>query len=145
MQVRPLFFVVRGREFAFFAGRARVCKGVARILIIDDDQEVVATLGLALQGAGHEVVLAADGREGMEKHSAKPADLIITDLFMPGQEGLETIQKLRKESPEVPIIAMSGADSANTMLNIASKMGAAKVLRKPFDIKELMDAIEEAL
>lgn len=118
---------------------------MARILIIDDDPNVVATLGLALQGAGHQVVSAADGREGVRKHRAGPADLIITDLFMPEQEGLETIRELRKDFPEVPIIAMSGADSANTMLTIASKMGAAKVLRKPFDIKELLNAIEEAL
>ena len=102
-------------------------------------------IGLSLQGVGYEVVLAADGREGMEKHRAEPADLIVTDLYMPGQEGLETIQKLRKEFPEIPIIAMSGAVLANTMLGIAAKLGAAKVLHKPFEFEELVKAIEETL
>jgi len=118
---------------------------MARILVIDDDPDIATTLGIALQMAGHDVVLAADGRQGMEKQRARPADLVITDLFMPEQEGLETIRELRKDFPEVPIIAMSGADVGNTMLTIASKMGAAKILRKPFDVAELMNAIEEVL
>jgi DNA-binding response OmpR family regulator len=102
-------------------------------------------LGLAIETAGHEVVLAADGREGVKKYRAAPVDLIITDLFMPEREGLETIKELRKEFPEVKIIAMSGEHSAGTMLKIASKLGAAKILQKPFGVEKLLKAIEEVL
>ena len=116
-----------------------------RILIIDDDANLRNVMGFSLQGVGYEVVLAADGREGVEKHRAQPADLIVTDLYMPGQEGLETIQELRKDFPRVPIIAMSGAVLANTMLTIAANLGAVKVLHKPFDFDELLKAIEETL
>jgi len=116
-----------------------------RILVIDDDANLRNMIGFSLRGVGYEVVLAADGREGVEKHREQPADLIVTDIYMSGQEGLETIQELRKEFPTVPIIAMSGAVLANTMLTIATKLGATKVLHKPFEFDELLTAIKEAL
>ena len=118
---------------------------MARILIIDDDATLRTILGHALKEAGHEVILAADGREGIKQHRAVPADLIITDLFMPEQEGLETIRQLRKEFPEIAIIAMSGIDPTNTMLTIASKLGAARILQKPFGIERLLKTIDEVL
>ena len=118
---------------------------MARILIIDDDTYLRTTLEKALKTANHEIVLAADGHEGIEKHRAEPVDLIITDLFMPGKEGLETIQQLRKDFPKVPIIAMSGGDMSGNMLTIASKLGAAKVLQKPFAAEQLLNAIQEVL
>ena len=118
---------------------------VTRILIIDDDTTLRAMIGFSLQGVGYEVVSAADGREGIEKCRAGPADLVVTDLYMQHQEGLETIQMLRKEFPGIPIIAMSGAVLANTMLSIATKLGVARVLHKPFEFEELLKAIEETL
>ncbi|HEY4952113.1 MAG TPA: response regulator [Verrucomicrobiae bacterium] len=118
---------------------------MARILIIDDDANLRTILGHALKAVGHEVILAADGREGIKQHRAVPADLIITDLFMPEQEGLETIRQLRKEFPEIAIIAMSGIDPTNTMLTIASKLGAARILQKPFGIERLLKTIDEVL
>ncbi len=118
---------------------------MARILIIDDDAEFRTTIGKILQAANYEVVLAADGDEGIKQQHAKPMDLIITDLFMPNREGLETIQLLRKDFPEVPIIAMSGGDMSGTMLTIADKVGADKILQKPFDAQILLDAIQEVV
>jgi len=118
---------------------------MARILIIDDDINIRTILGLSLEDAGHEVVLAAEGREGIQKHRATPVAVIVTDLFMPGQEGVETIRQLRKEFPQVKIIAMSGEVAANPMLKVASKLGADKILHKPFLVEELLKAIEEVL
>lgn len=118
---------------------------MARILIIDDDANLRTILGHALKEAGYEVGLAADGREGIKQHRAAPADLIITDLFMPEQEGLETIRQLHKEFPELAIIAMSGIDPTNTMLTIASKLGAARILQKPFGVEKLLKTLAEVL
>jgi DNA-binding NarL/FixJ family response regulator len=89
--------------------------------------------------------LAADGREGVERYCASPADLVITDLYMPNQEGLETIGELRRRFPEVAIIAMSGKAAALTMLSIAQKFGAIGILHKPFLTEELIAAVGKAL
>jgi len=102
-------------------------------------------LELILKSAGHEVILAADGREGVERYRASPADLVITDLYMPNQEGLETISELRTCFPEVVIIAMSGRAAALTMLSVAQKFGAVAVLHKPFAADELLAAVAKAL
>lgn len=118
---------------------------MARILIIDDDMQFRTTMGKILEAAHYEVVLAEDGNEGIQKQYAEPMDLIITDLFMPEREGLETIQQLRKDFPEVPIIAISGGDMSGTMLIIADKLGADKVLQKPFDAEILVKAVQEVV
>jgi DNA-binding response OmpR family regulator len=118
---------------------------MARILVIDDDPDIRAFLEEILKPAGHEVILAADGREGMERYRTSPADLVITDLYMPNQEGLETIRELRTCFPEVAIIAMSGRTAALPMLSVAQKFGAVGVLRKPFSADELIAAVQEAL
>jgi DNA-binding response OmpR family regulator len=118
---------------------------VARILVIDDDADLRALLGQTLQSAGYEVVLAADGREGVDQHRIKAADLVITDLYMPNQAGLETIIQLRKESPNIHIIAMCGKSTALPMLTAAQRLGAMQVLQKPFVGDELLAAVQRVL
>jgi CheY-like chemotaxis protein len=111
---------------------------MARILVIDDDADMRALLEQTLKSAGHEVALAADGAEGVAQYRTNPADLVITDLYMPNQEGLETITKLRLHYPGIKIIAMSGRTAATTMLAIAEKLGAVEVLQKPFATVEVL-------
>jgi DNA-binding NtrC family response regulator len=118
---------------------------MARILVIDDEPDMRVLLEQTLKAAGHEVILAADGREGVERYCTRPADLVITDLYMPNQEGLETIAELRRRFPEVAIIAMSGKAAALTMLSIAQKFGAIGILHKPFLTEELIAAVGKAL
>ena len=118
---------------------------MARILVIDDEPDMRVLLEQTLKAAGHEVILAADGREGVERYCTRPADLVITDLHMPNQEGLETIAELRRRFPEVAIIAMSGKAAALTMLSIAQKFGAIGILHKPFLTEELIAAVGKAL
>ena len=118
---------------------------MARILVIDDDAEMRAVLQQALTAAGHEVALAADGGQGMELLRATPADLVVTDLFMPRQEGIETIVQLRRDFPELPIIAISGNPEATDMLTVARRLGAVKTLEKPFQPQELLSAVAEVL
>ena len=118
---------------------------MARILVIDDDPDMRAFLEEVLKPAGYEVILAADGREGVEQHSTSPADLVITDIYMPKQGGLETIREFRMRFPEVSVIAMSGKALAVTMLSIAQDFGAVAVLHKPFTADELIVAVAKAL
>jgi len=118
---------------------------MARILVIDDAPDMRALLEQTLQSAGHEVALAADGREGMQQFRANSADLVLTDLYMPNQEGLESIILLRKESPAVRIIAMCGKPTAMPMLTAAQRLGAVAVLQKPFATDELLSVVGKVL
>jgi DNA-binding NtrC family response regulator len=118
---------------------------MARILVIDDDGDMRTLLEQTLGAAGHEVMSARDGRDGMRLYRAAPAQLVITDLFMPNQEGLETIIQLRRDFPGLPIIAMSGRTGASTMLSIARRLGAFAILEKPFETDQLMQAVNGAL
>jgi CheY-like chemotaxis protein len=118
---------------------------VARILVIDDEQSVRASLQQALTSAGHTVVLAANGIEGVNLQRKEPADLIITDLFMPEQDGVETMMQLRKFAPNVGVIAISGNPLGSEMLAVAEKLGAVAIFEKPFGVPELLKAIDESL
>ena len=116
-----------------------------RILVIDDGPDIRAVLGLMLRASGHEVVVAADGAEGLKRFRERPTDVVITDLFMPNQEGMETILEFRRDFPNVGIIAMSGETGDGTALSAARSVGAAAILEKPFFPNDVMAAIASAL
>ena len=118
-----------------------------RILIIDDEQDLRLILREALEYVGYEVVEARNGDEGLQHYRETPADLIITDIIMPGKGGLETIGELQREDPHVKIIAISGGSSFGyaDALDIAKQLGARRVFRKPFQLPEMCQAVREAL
>ena len=118
---------------------------MARILVIDDEPDTRAVLELILKAAGYEVVLAVDGREGVMRYRTSPADLVITDLYMPIQDGFATILELRWRFPTVAIIGMSGRTDTGTMRSISQNVADVRVLRKPFLPDELIAAVEKAL
>ena len=118
---------------------------MARILVIDDDSDTRAMLEQTLKPAGYEVISAADGREGVELHRASPADLVITDLYMPNQDGVKTIRELRSYFPELAIVAMSGNADTGTFLSVTRKLGTVGILQKPFLPDELLAVVEKAL
>jgi len=120
---------------------------MARVLIIDDNAPTRHMLRQALERAGYEVVDAPDGRAGIALQRTMPADVIITDILMPEQEGLETIRELRRDFPTTKIIAISGGGQIGTynFLTIAERLGARRALQKPFGLQEILDAVEEML
>jgi len=118
---------------------------MARILIIDEDPLVRVMLQNLLKSAGHEVLLAADSREGLTRHKETPADLLITDTLMPNQEGLKMIIRLRKAFPRLAIIAMSGKPAGLKLLSLVNALGAIEVFQKPFGPDQLLMLVERAL
>ena len=120
---------------------------MTRVLVIDDDDNVRAAMTLTLSEAGYQVLAAADGREGMAIHGETPADVVITDIFMPEQEGVETIIQLRRDFPQTMIIAISGGGRRVYLdcLSRAGKLGAHRTLSKPFSRTELLDALRDVL
>lgn len=116
---------------------------MATVLVIDDDDMVRAMLLRILSRAGHTAAGARDGVEGTAMYRVAPADVVITDIFMPNQEGLATIMELRRSHPDVRIIAISGGGASATLdvLPVAEALGARRTLRKPFTPQEILDAV----
>ncbi len=120
---------------------------MARILIIDDEPQIRSMLTLMLERDGYEVVEAPDGVEGIKAYRQQPADLIITDLIMPNKDGIGMIIDLKKEFPDVKIIAMSGGglNKPDGYLKGAKKLGASCTLTKPIDREEMLQAVRDIL
>jgi len=117
---------------------------MAAILVIDDNAQMRLMIRRILAVAGHAVVEAADGDEGIEQFRARPFDIVISDILMPRKEGIETIRELRSFAPTVWIVATSGGGANRNMmfLDFAKALGADMALPKPFRAEELIAAIE---
>jgi DNA-binding response OmpR family regulator len=110
-----------------------------KILVIDDDVLMLRMMARALAADGHDVTTETDGERAMALYQENRHDLVITDIVMPNQEGLETILTLRRDDNPVKIIAISGTDIE--MLETARLIGADDVLGKPFRAHELVDRV----
>ena len=124
------------------------------VLVIDDCQFVRRVVSLMLEDEGCEVVCASDGREGVEAIQNRHVDVVITDIFMPIQDGIETIMRLRKQRPSLQIIAMSGGDGVDARdfknieppyLRHAKLLGANHALIKPICSRKLSAALRACL
>ena len=117
------------------------------ILLIEDDDLFRDALANALAERGYTVMQARDGAEGMRIFRVEPADLVLTDIVMPNQDGTATVMELRRMNPRLGIIAMSGgvAHNPELYLKLAKNFGANRTLKKPFDLPTLLAAIEEVL
>lgn len=118
-----------------------------RILVIDDEEYVRAALRGILEHAGYGVVEAEDGEQGIGLIETDSMSMVITDIFMPVKDGIETIIELRREHPHVKIIAISGGGPLNMpgFLAEAAHLGADKTLTKPFSAKELLSTVKDVL
>src|SRR5260370_838221 len=114
-----------------------------KILVIDDDPMVLYTVSKILRSGGYDVVTAANGIRGMHQFRDQRPEVVVTDIIMPEQEGIETIRQIRHERPATKIIAISGGGRiANAdLLAMARKLGADEVIAKPFEAEELLDLL----
>jgi CheY-like chemotaxis protein len=114
-----------------------------RILIIDDDNDIRCLLRDALEWVGYEVIEAADGYDGLRLYRVAPTPLIVTDVMMPGQDGLEVLRELRRDFPEVKIIVISAA--GQSVLDLARLFGAHCTISKPFTMPVFLDAVHTVM
>jgi CheY-like chemotaxis protein len=118
-----------------------------RILVVDDNDDVLLSMNALLEDAGYQPVSARGAREAIELQCRQPADMVITDIFMPDQDGLETIVELRERWPRLKIVAMSGGGDVarQDYLEVAQHAGADAMLRKPFAPQELLKTVERLI
>ena len=120
---------------------------MANILLVEDEEQLRSMLKDVLEGAGHEVRVAENGKIAMNAFALRPAELVVTDLIMPEKEGLEIIRELKRNHSNVKIIAISGGgrNNADDYLELAKRFGANHILAKPFSNREFLNVIEEVM
>jgi len=120
---------------------------LAYILVMEDERIIQTIIRRYLEREGHEVVIAGDGEEGIKLYNERPADLVLTDIIMPKKEGIETIRDLKKISPDVKIIAMSGGGKIDSedYLDLAAKFGVKATFIKGSDWSMLGPLVEKVL
>lgn len=118
------------------------------VLVVDDQDQVRQLIRETLEQAGYEVEEASDGKESLDRYRVRSTDVVIMDILMPDQDGLETIMTLRQEFPDIRIIAMTGGSDTvgiPNFLDAAKMLGARRALQKPFELKVLLDAVAAEL
>jgi CheY-like chemotaxis protein len=124
---------------------------LAKILIVDDDLAVQATIRLLLERAGHSIVVAGDGQKALAIFDASHFDLLFLDIFMPGMDGLQTMRLIHQRQPLMPIIVISGRPippypcAGPDFLTMATKLGAVRSLKKPFKPAALLATVADCL
>ncbi|HEX6007101.1 MAG TPA: response regulator [Burkholderiales bacterium] len=115
-----------------------------RLLIVDDDADMRLSLKLALEMAGYDAVVAADGREALALQKQHPADILITDIFMPESDGFEVIDAVRRGFPQTRIVVVSGGArlAKREYLLDAALMDVDAILPKPFDVETLLKTLD---
>ena len=120
---------------------------MTQILIIEDDADFRKMLGIMLKQDGYDVIEAPNGREGLEVFKTNQVDLVITDVFMPEKEGMQTLFELKEQDHNVKVIAISGGGTRekHDYLDSMKDFGAQRVFKKPFVTKEFLAAVAELL
>jgi DNA-binding NtrC family response regulator len=119
-----------------------------RIVVVDDKEDICAFMNVALRGAGYEVQTAQEGAQALALLRSRAADLLITDIFMPGQEGFETLSLCKTEFPQTKIIVMSAGHipgMTHDFLATAELLSVGATLRKPFTADQLLDTVGRVL
>ena len=117
------------------------------ILIVDDNEQVCGVLREAFERAGYQVTTAGDGNQGTLSYRENPTDLVILDILMPEKEGLETLIELRRDFPSIKVIAISGGSERAhvNLLDLAKRLGALHTVKKPFEMKALVNLADSVL
>ncbi len=115
-----------------------------RILVVDDEESILRSLAGVLEDEGYDVALARSGEEALEAVEAEDPDVVLLDVWLPGIDGIDTLQELRKRYPDLPVLMMSGHANIETAVR-ATKLGAYDFIEKPLNLDKILLDIENAL
>ena len=115
-----------------------------RVLIVDDEKNIVSSLQEILNDEGYEIVTAEDGLDALEMVQAEPPDLVLLDIWIPGMDGIEVLQVIKTYHPEIEVLVMSGHGTIDTAVK-ATKLGAYDFIEKPFSLDQLVVSVQKAL
>lgn len=124
---------------------------MTRIMVVDDDTRVRTAARMLLEAAGFQVVEVDSGSAALSRLASEDVDAVLTDIFMPGTDGIELIHALHRDSPDLPVVAMSGGGlgdgigGGKDVLAVARLLGAAEIVQKPFTQRRLVGAIRRAI
>ena len=113
-----------------------------KILVIDDEDSSRVVTGALLDLLGHETVLVENGQEGLDTVATEPFDLVMVDLYLPGMDGLEVCERLRKSNKKIKIILMSGSINLKELEKYVDKYKILKLIQKPIKTNLLKDALD---
>ena len=116
----------------------------SRLLVVDDERAIRDLLVQILSAEGHEVTTAADGAEAMELLGRQPFDLVITDLVMPGLNGVDVLRAAKRIDPDCPVIIITGYPSEETVVSLV-RLGASDYIAKPFNVNAVIVAVARLL
>ena len=119
--------------------------GVKKVLIVDDDYEIIESVRYALEGEGYTVVIARDGNQGLALSEREDPDLMILDMMMPKRSGFLVLEKLRRIRDEpLPVIMITGNEGSRHKA-YAELLGVNDYIRKPFAMEKLVDAVKKLI
>jgi len=116
----------------------------AKVLVVDDEEIVLKSCRRILEGEGHQVFIALSGKKAFEILASEPIDIVITDIKMPGMDGMELLERMKKEYPDVLVIMITGYSTVQSAVQ-AMKLGAFDYIPKPFTPDEVVVVVERAM
>lgn len=116
-----------------------------RILLVDDDAEIIEAMRYALEGRGYQVLIARDGNQGLAMAEREDPDLVILDMMMPKRSGFLVLEKLRRTRPVPVRIIMITANEGSRHKAYAEMLGVDDYIRKPFPMDRLLDTVDRLL
>ena len=124
---------------------AAPAKTKKRILLVDDDREIVESMRVALEAGGYEIMVARDGNQGLALAEREDPDLVILDMMMPKRSGFLVLEKLRRSRPVPVRIIMITANEGNRHKAYAEMLGVDDYIRKPFAMDQLLGSVGRLL
>jgi DNA-binding response OmpR family regulator len=116
-----------------------------RVLLVDDDSEIVESVRIALESNGFEVLVARDGNQGLAMAEREDPDLVVLDMMMPKRSGFLVLEKLRRTRPVPLRVIMITANEGSRHKAYAEMLGVDDYIRKPFAMDRLMDSVKRLL